>query len=280
MVKKCIATSLNEALLFLKDGDVTIVSGGTDVMVQRRNVAGELPLHDKNVLYLKNVKELYYIKEDSDGLHIGAETPMSDIIADKRVPEILRECLEEIASVNIRNSATLAGNIANASPAGDSIVIDNLLDAKLKLSSARGSRTIDAKDFIIGVRKTILEKDELIEEIIFPKHDYNHLYWKKVGSRKADSIAKLSFAAAYKLNKNKIEKMRIVFGSVSIKPAQNQSLEDEFIGLSVDELKAKIPYFVDSYRQVISPIDDQRSTKKYREIVAMNLLREFLENIK
>lgn len=280
MVKKCIATSLNEALLFLKDGEATIVSGGTDVMVQRRNVAGELPLHDKNVLYLKNVKELYYIKEDSDGLHIGAETPMSDIIADKRVPKILRECLEEIASVNIRNSATLAGNIANASPAGDSIVIDNLLDAKLKLSSVRGSRFVDAKDFVIGVRKTILEKDELIEEIVFPNYDYNHLYWKKVGSRKADSIAKLSFAAAYKLNKNKIEKMRIVFGSVSIKPAQNKSLEDEFIGLSVDELKAKIPYFVDSYRQVISPIDDQRSTKKYREIVAMNLLREFLENIK
>ncbi len=280
MVKKCIATSLNEALLFLKDGEVTIVSGGTDVMVQRRNVAGELPLHDKNVLYLKNVKELYYIKEDGDGLHIGAETSMSDIIADKRVPKILRECLEEIASVNIRNSATLAGNIANASPAGDSIVIDNLLDAKLKLSSVRGSRFVDAKDFVIGVRKTILEKDELIEEIVFPRRDYNHLYWKKVGSRKADSIAKLSFAAAYKLNKNKIEKMRIVFGSVSIKPAQNKSLEDEFIGLSVDELKAKIPYFVDSYRQVISPIDDQRSTKKYREIVAMNLLREFLENIK
>lgn len=280
MVKKCIATSLNEALLFLKDGEATIVSGGTDVMVQRRNVAGELPLHDKNVLYLKNVKELYYIKEDSDELHIGAETSMSDIIADKRVPKILRECLQEIASVNIRNSATLAGNIANASPAGDSIVIDNLLDAKLKLSSVRGSRFVDAKDFVIGVRKTILEKDELIEEIIFPKYDYNHLYWKKVGSRKADSIAKLSFAAAYKLNKNKIEKMRLVFGSVSIKPAQNKSLEDEFIGLSVDELKAKIPYFVDSYRQVISPIDDQRSTKKYREIVAMNLLREFLENIK
>lgn len=280
MVKKCIATSLKEALDFLKEGNVTIVSGGTDVMVINRNVAGELPLHTKNVLYLKNVKELDYIRDTDGELHVGAITSMSNLINDSRLPKVLKECLSEIASTNIRNSATLAGNIANASPAGDSIVIDNLLDAKLKLTSVRGSRLVEAKDFVIGVRKTILEQDELIEEIIFPKCDFDVTYWKKVGSRKADSIAKLSFAAAYKKNKNTIEKMRIVFGSVSIKPAQSLSLENEFKGLTVDELKKRIPYFVSEYQKVISPIDDQRSTKKYREIVAMNLLREFLTNIK
>lgn len=280
MVKKCIATSLKEALEFLSSGHVTIVSGGTDIMVQKRNVAGELPHHEKDVLYLKNVKELYYVKVLEDGIHIGAETPMSDLIDDTRLPLILRQCLSQIASTNIRNSATLAGNLANASPAGDSIVIDNLLDAKMKLTSLQGSRIVDAKDFVIGVRKTILTSEELIEEIIFPYLDYTHYYYKKVGSRKADSIAKLSFAGAYKLNKNKIEKMRIVFGSVSIKPAQNHSLESTFVGLSIDELKNKIPYFLEEYSKIISPIDDQRSTKKYREVVAMNILREFLEQIK
>ena len=134
---KLIPSSLDEALKFLSSHDAYIVAGGTDAMVLKRNAAGLLPKFDKDVLFISNLKELKRIYQDHDGIHIGAAVTLDEVYNSDIAPKLLKECIGEVASINIRHFATLVGNIANASPAGDTIVVDYLLDAKLKVDTER-----------------------------------------------------------------------------------------------------------------------------------------------
>ncbi len=279
MVEKKIAYTKQEALDFLAHHDAYIVAGGSDMMVVKKNIAGCAPLFDKDVLYVSNIKELAKIFEDEEGVHIGATATMHEIEHHKLCPSLLRKSISEVASTNIRHFCTLAGNIANASPAGDTIVIDALLDAKIKLESIDGVRLVNANDFVLGVRKIDRHPNELITEIIFPKISYTDELWFKVGSRRADSISKLSFAGYYEVKNNIITKFACCFGSVAIKPARSKELEAKVVGLTLDELKANQPRIAGDFMSIISPIDDQRSNKEYRQKVAMNILNKFLDDI-
>ncbi len=279
MGEKIIANSLKEALTALDRYDCSIVAGGSDIMLQKRNVAGELPKFSGDVLFISNIKELHYELLKDDGVHIGATLTLEEILNNELTPNILKDCIQELASANIRHFATLIGNIANASPAGDTIVVDILLDAVLKLTSIIGSRYVKAADFVKGVRKIDLQKNELIEEIIFPKYDFDELIWYKVGSRKAESISKVSFAGAYKFENGIIKDIRLCFGSVYIKAIRNYDLEEELKGLSACALSNRIDEFVTKYGDFISPIDDQRSNKFYRKEVAKNITRMFLNKV-
>ena len=279
MVEKKIAYTKKEALDFLANHDAYIVAGGSDLMVVKKNVAGHAPLFDKDVLYVSHIKELQNIYEDKEGVHIGATATMHEIENHKLCPSLLRKAISEVASTNIRHFCTLVGNIANASPAGDTIVVDALLDAKVKLESLSGERLVDAMDFVLGVRKIDRQPDELITELIFPKHVYDGELWLKVGSRRADSISKLSFAGYYEVKNNRLTKFAVCFGSVSIKPARSKELEAKVVGLSLDELKAKQPEIAGEFAKIIAPIDDQRSNKEYRQKVAMNIFNKFIDDI-
>ena len=279
MVNKYVPHSLNEALDILASNDVYIVAGGSDMMVQKKNTAGLAPKFDKDVLYLAHIDELKKVYKDDEGVHIGAGCHLSDLEHDKLVPELLRKCIGEVASVNIRHFATLAGNIANASPAGDTIVIDVLLDAVVVLQSKNGIRKVPAEDFVLGVRKIDRHQDELITEIVFPNKKYGVELWHKVGSRKADSISKLSFAGAYTIKDETITDFACAFGSVAIKVARCHELEAKIKGLKLAELAAQKESLIEQYSHVISPIDDQRSNKEYRQKVAMNILTSFLDEI-
>lgn len=279
MGQKIIPSSFKEALIALDKNNCYIVAGGSDIMLQKRNTAGELPRFDKDVLFISNLNELHYEKVIDDELHIGATMTLEEILHHEDTPNVLKSCLKELASVNIRHFATLPGNIANASPAGDSIVVEILLDAKLKLTSINGSRYVLVDDFVKGVRKIDLAKNEMIEEIIFPLDKKLISNWYKVGSRKAESISKLSFATAYKLESNIIKDIRIAFGSVFMKAIRSREIEKKLIGMSVKELKPRIEEFVSLYSEVISPIDDQRSTAVYRREVSKNCVRKFLNDL-
>ena len=279
MVNKYIPRSLNEALDILASKDCYIVAGGSDMMVIKKNTAGLLPRFDKDVLYVSHIEELKKVYEDKDGIHIGAGAHLYDLEHNELVPELLRKCISEVASVNIRHFATLAGNIANASPAGDTIVIDVLLDAEVVLASKKEIRKVKAEDFVLGVRKIDRHPDELITELIFPVHKFDKELWHKVGSRKADSISKLSFAGAYSLSGDKVKEFRCAFGSVAIKVARSHELEKKIEGMSLSELKAHKDELMEKYSHVIAPIDDQRSNKEYRQKVAMNILAKFLDEI-
>ena len=276
---KYVPTSKDDALKFLAEHDAYIVAGGSDMMVLKRNSAGLLPTFDKDVLFISNLKELKRMSFENGEIHIGAAATLDEIYHYENTPKILKKAIAEVASVNIRHFATLVGNIANASPAGDTIVVDYLLDAKLKLESLKGVRYVKAEDFVLGIRKIDRRPDELITEIIFPKIHTSGNMWYKVGSRKADSISKVSVAGIYSRQGDKITKFALAFGSVAITVKRSHELEKEIEGLTVKELENRIEEFVERYGKIISPIDDQRSNKEYRQKVAMNVAREFFKQV-
>lgn len=274
-----IPSSLDDALEFLSSHDAYIVAGGTDLMVLKRNSAGLLPKFDKDVLYVSNLRELQRIYRDGNEIHIGAGATLDEIYRNENTPKLLKEAIGEVASINIRHFATLAGNIANASPAGDTIVVDYVLDATLKLVSKRGVRYVKAEKFVLGVRKVDRQPDELITEIIFDKQHYTGKMWHKVGSRKADSISKVSVAGVYCLDKEVVTKFALAFGSVAATVKRSHEIEKEIEGLSVKELENRKEEFVEKYMGIISPIDDQRSNKEYRLLIARNIARKFIDQV-
>lgn len=279
MINHFVPKNLNEALDILSKNDCYIMSGGTDLMVQKHRSSGLLPVFDKSVLYVSNLDELNYIKEDKERIYIGAETKFSEMLASPIIPEIFKEVINQLASPAIRNMATMAGNIANSSPAGDTLVPLNLFNALVVLQSKGHKREILVKDFILGVRKNDRHNDELITEIIIPKNDLNISY-TKVGSRKAESITKVSFMGGYKTEKGKVIDLRICFGSVAVKVVRSMEIEQKYTNISVNELRARIDDVINEYDWIVTPITDQRSTKEYRKKVAFNLLRQFLKTIK
>jgi CO/xanthine dehydrogenase FAD-binding subunit len=279
MVNKYIPTSKQEALDILSKHDCYIFAGGSDLMVVKKNVAGALPKFDKDVCYISHIDELKGIYEDSEGVHIKSMTTLDEVEHSLMVPSLLRKAVSEVASTNIRHFATLAGNIANASPAGDTIVVDVLLDAILKLESVDGVRLVKAEDFVQGVRRIDRKPNELITEIIFPYLNYNEEMWFKVGSRKADSISKVMVAGIYKISGKSLENFALAVGSVFIKPVRSHELEEELKGMSLNDVKKNKEHIVEEYAKLIKPIDDQRSTAEYRLTVAKNIIGRFIDQI-
>lgn len=280
MIQHFVPTTLKEALKILDERDCYIFAGGTDLMVQKHRGSGLLPNFDKDILYVMNIKELDYIKIDAEGnLRIGAVNRYCELINSSLVPDIFKTVFNEIASPNIRNMATLVGNIGNASPAGDSLLPLNLFNARVVLSSVNGNREVLVEDFIQGVRKIDRQKNELITEVIVPKCDLN-FYYRKIGSRKAETITKVSLMGGYKIESGKIKDLRIVFGSISTKVIRNHFIEEKYQGKSVNELRARIDDIINEYDHELKPITDQRSTMEYRKKVAKNLLRDFLKQVK
>lgn len=278
MIKHLVPTNLQEALEMLSTHNCYIMSGGTDLMVQKHVSTGLLPNFDRDVIYVMNLKELDYVKKDKKGnIHIGATTRYVDILKSPLVPEIYKTVIKEIAATNIRNMATMTGNIGNASPAGDSLVPLVLNDASVVLSSVNGNREVLVNDFILGVRKIDRKPNEMITEIVLKPQELKYFY-RKVGARKAESITKVSVLLGYKVEKGIIKDLRIAFGSVAIKVVRNLELENKYKGLKLSELD--VESVLKDYSPLVVPITDQRSNKEYRHKVAMNILRKFLLDLK
>lgn len=279
MVNKYIPGTLEEALKILSEHDCYIMAGGTDLMVAKHRSSGLLPNLDKDVIYVMGLQELNFIKKVGGNIFIGATTNYTDILKSHLIPTLLKEIVLEIASPSLRNMATLVGNIGNASPAGDALVGLYIYDALIELTSVRGKRLTPISEFIYGVRRIHREKDELITAVIFPEDKFTATKWKKVGSRKAETISKITFAGAYTLEKDIVKDLRLAFGSVNITVVRRPELETKYIGLTVNQLHNKVDEILEEYGKFIVPISDQRSTKDYRFKVAINIARDFITHI-
>ncbi len=269
-------TNLDEALDVLEqnNGKWKPFAGGTDLMVLLE--AGKLP--HNNYVNIWNLKELRGIEAADDRVMLGALTTYTEIqehpILREEFP-MLCQAARETGGIAIQNRGTLGGNIVNASPAADSPPALLAYDAELELVSKSGARRIPYSKFHIGYKQMDIRPDELLRAIRLPRmrKPFTH-YYRKVGTRKAQAISKVCFAAVGRINDQRISHVRIALGSVAPIPIRchkseaallNQSLDDETIRSATDTLAAEI-----------SPIDDLRSTQNYRLRVSLNLLQDFL----
>lgn len=249
-------------------------AGGTDLMVLLE--AGKLQ-HAKYIS-LWHLAELRGIENGPDHVRIGALTTYSQILANrtlKREFPLLCRAASETGSIATQNRGTLGGNIANASPAADSTPALLVYNAELELISKEGARWIPYGEFHTGYKTMQLRATELIRSIRLPRgiSHWKHHY-RKVGTRKAQAISKVCLAAVADIRDTDIHEIRIALGSVAPKAVRCVKTEESLRGKPLEA--AAIRAARETLAKEISPIDDVRSTARYRLRVAQNLLEEFL----
>lgn len=253
------ATSLDEALGILRDEQRTPVAGATDVYVAL-NFGTFAPRRFVDIWALD---ELRTISVHNDSLVIGALTSYTALIQSHLVAEhvpMLAEASRLVGGVQIQNRGTLAGNIANGSPAADAVPVLAATDAIVVLRDADGERRVSMNSFYTGYRKTVMKPDELIVAIEIPRVE-GRQWFRKVGTRAAQAISKIVMAVV------RGPSPRIALGSVAPTVIRVPKTEAALAsGSSIDDA-------AEILGSEIVPIDDVRSTADYRRRVAMNLLR-------
>jgi carbon-monoxide dehydrogenase medium subunit len=262
--------SLSEVLDALNSfkQEVKVIAGGTDLVTAMR----EKGLKPKYILSFKNVRdELDYIEFDdkSQVLRIGALTTIhsietSDILKGKFY--VLREAAAQLGSYQIRNLATIGGNLCNASPAADMAPPLMALNSKLVLLSSGGEREIPVEGFFVGPGETILTNDEILKEIIVPEPTgmYGCSFLKI--SRRMIGLAIVNVATFVKLKDKRLEEVRISLGAVAPTPVRARNLEKELIGKEIDELD--LSKVCETVEGDINPISDVRASLEYRKHLA------------
>lgn len=271
--------SLGEALdvLARESGVWKPFAGGTDLMVLLE--AGKLP--HKNYLNIWNLPELRGIEVTDSHVTLGALTTYTEVQDHATLREefpMLCRAASETGGLAIQNRGTLGGNIVNASPAADSPPALLAYDAELELVSAQGSRTVPYHSFHTGYKQMNIRPDELLRGIRLPRASKKLAqYYRKVGTRKAQAISKVCFAAVAWMNGDQIEDVRVAFGSVAPIPIRCMRTESALRNkkINAETLAAAKAALADE----IAPIDDQRSTKDYRLRVSLNLLEDFTRQL-
>ena len=268
MVKSCTAKTLQEALLLRKDPAFIPYCGGTDLMIEARE--------DASYLFIHKVPKMKRIIEDDEYIRFGAACTFAEVIENPLTPKILKEACLQIAAPAIRNAGSLGGNIGNGSPKADSALVFMVTDSKLRLASAVSERIIPIKDFYLGRKKLALAPDELIVEILMPKHGCGAYYYKKIGARNALAISRLSFAGVIDISDGVVNNCATAFGAVSDVIIRLDDIDGMLIGKTVEGAGALKEDYLSAYDKAIVPIRG-RVGVEYRKTVCMNLLRDFLE---
>lgn len=263
--------------LLAADGAWRPIAGGTDLMVLFNG--GKLPY--RRLFSIRDIAELKQIEVSDDHIAIGAAVTYTQLrqhpLLRSEFP-LLYQAAGWVGGVANQNRGTLGGNIANASPAADSSPMLLVYDAALELASSAAIRTVPYSAFHVSYRQTLLRPDELIARILLPRNAQGtSQYARKVGTRKAQAISKVCFAASANYEAGRLSGVRLAAGSVAPVPMrcfeterclENAELTDELIRTARETLRSEI-----------QPITDIRSTDGYRSSVTSNLLSEFLGSL-
>lgn len=272
--------TLTEALAQLArvPGEFRPIAGGTDLMVML--TAGKLS--HRRYVSLWGLRELRGIEESSSHVTLGALTTYTDIgnhpTLNREFP-MLCQASRETGGVAIQNRGTLGGNIANASPAADSSPALLAYAADVELTSATGSRWVAYDSFHTGYRRTLLAADEIVSRIRLPRVFSARVhYYFKVGPRRAQAISKICFAGCAEVENGRARAVRIAIGGVA--PIVPRCRAAEKV-LEIDGVDAMaVVRAKEALAAEIAPIDDVRSTARYRQAVATNLLVDFMMRVR
>jgi CO/xanthine dehydrogenase FAD-binding subunit len=252
-------------------------AGGTDLMVLLE--AGKLP--HRKFLSIGKLPELRGIMVTPAHVTLNALTTYSEIrrheVLTREFPLLCRAAAET-GSIATQNRGTLGGNIANASPAADSPPALLVYNAELELVSANGSRWAPYHGFWKGYKQIAMGDDEIIRAIRLPRNNgLSKQFYRKVGTRRAQAISKVCLAAAAHMDAGRIVDVRIALGSVA--PTVLRAIETEAILRGEKPSPATLQAAQEALAREIAPINDIRSTARYRLRVAQNLFAEFCESL-
>ena len=253
------------------------MAGGTDLLVQ---ITGELGDPPDRVLDLWGLDELRGINVEPGTLVIGALTTYAELRRSRDVQDhlpALAEAAATIGAAQIQNRGTIGGNVANASPAGDTLPLLLVTDAELILGSVRGERTVPAAEFWPAYRRTALAADELLLRIRFPIDEARQVRFRKVGTRRAQAISKVVMALAWESAADGAwRRVRLALGSMAPTPVRARRTEAVLEGAAPSAATADRA--AASLAAELTPIDDVRSTAEYRRAVASRVLHRLIRD--
>ena len=258
-----------------KNTDVNFLSGGTDLSLivtkERKDI--------NSIVYMNSIRELQYINNNNKYIEVGASTSLIELESyiKKYYPDFTK-ILKRYGSPQIRNVATVAGNIATASPIGDCLPLLLSLNAKVVLQDFKKTKVFFLDDFFISYRKTKLKKGQFIHSIRIPLFKNNTFKAYKISKRFDDDISSVCAAFNLEVVKNKVNNIRIAYGGMAAIPKRAVNCEKIFLNSPVTDKiidKAK-----KALEKDFKPISDMRASRLYRMEVAKNLLEKFCAEIK
>ncbi len=258
-------------LLSKYEKEVNILAGGTDLIVQMKKGS----LAPKHVINIKKVGGLDFIREDEKGYTLGTLATMAGLAAHPGLQQtlpIIASSAKSIGSPQIRNIATLGGNLCNASPSADMSPSLLVLEATVRVAGLQGSRTLPLADFFVEPGTVDLADGEMLVEVSVPfPAESTKMIYHKLGPRKAMDCAVVSVAVAISLHEltGECKKARIALGAVAPTPVRLKEAEKLIEGKVVKGIP--LTQIAEAVRQGITPITDVRGSKEYRYQTAVTL---------
>jgi CO/xanthine dehydrogenase FAD-binding subunit len=274
--------TLEEATEFLSENECLMFAGATDVLPQTRS--GKRAFKPA-LVNIKRIDALRGIEREGNSFRLGTLTTVTEILESELLKEhapVLVEAADSFASGQLRNTATLGGNVCNASPAGDLIPPLLLLDAEVELASRSEGRLTRRRlplcDFFLGPGKTRLEPTEVLTHVHFdaPGESFVALF-RKFGTRPAMDIAVVSIALGCAIRDGIVTRARVAFGAAAPTPLRGLRTEALLEGRALDE--ATLAAAAATVREEIRPISDVRGSAWYRRELVGTLTERMLRHV-
>jgi carbon-monoxide dehydrogenase medium subunit len=261
-----------------KDSNTFIIGGGTDLIIHLR----KKEIYDFKIIDITKIKKLKKIEDQKDKIIIGACVTMTELENSsiiKKYVSSLSEAAAKVGSTQIRNRATIGGNIANASQSADTLPVIFAYDADLEIINSKNMiRTEKAINIVEGLEKNNLEDDEIVVGIIIDKVSSKSAF-EKVGARNSVTISKVNCCVKIDMDKEKnITNASVFLGAVGVKPIEGFLIEKELIGRNIREIN--ISDFKDTIRDQIEEAIPNRASKKYKKEAAIGIIDEILKKLK